>query len=53
MKDCQTNSCRLGLFEGCLEAAPQLIFQLYVLLVDTPPIHGLAGETLIELTFLV
>jgi hypothetical protein len=43
MKDSKEASCLLYLFEGCLEAAPQLVFQLYVLLVDQPQIHGVDG----------
>jgi hypothetical protein len=44
MKHSNADSCRLRLFEGCLEAAPQLVFQLYVLLVEQPQIQGVQGN---------
>lgn len=48
MKHSNADSCRLRLFEGCLEAAPQLVFQLYVLLVDRPHIHGFQGTLVFQ-----
>ena len=46
MKEGNHHSCRLRLFEACLESGPQLIFQLYVLLVTKPQMQGLDGTHL-------
>jgi hypothetical protein len=44
MKNRGEDSCKLVLADGCLEAAPQLIFQLYVLLVQPTDLYGIAGK---------
>ncbi|KAK7089436.1 XK-related protein 6-like [Littorina saxatilis] len=43
MKNHHMNNAFLRLFEACLEAAPQLVFQLYVMVVNRPPIQGMEG----------
>jgi hypothetical protein len=42
-KERNARSCYIRLFEACCEAAPQLAFQLYVLVVTQPPLDGAEG----------